>query len=64
VQEDSSNKLPSVSGVNPAITQPEVLANESRLVGVEEKLSDEGDGIQADQSEQNDPRPLRPAPGE
>ena len=64
VQEDGGKKLPSISRVNAAIAQAEVLADEAWLIGVEEKLRDECDDIYADQSEQNDARPLRPAPGE
>ncbi len=49
VQEDGGKKLPSVGGVNAPFTQAEVLADEARLVCVEENLGDEGADIYADQ---------------
>ena len=63
VQEDGGKKLPSVGRVDALVAQAEILADEARLVGVEKNLRDECADIYADQPEQNDARPLRPAPG-
>src|ERR1700731_3188160 len=63
VQKSGGEELPAVGGPEPAIAQREIFTNKSWLVGVEEELRDKDGDVQSDQSEQNDPRPLRPAPG-
>src|SRR5207248_420649 len=63
VQERRGEELPSISGPKSAIAQGKVFPNKSRLVGVKKELRDKESDVQPDQAEQDDPRPLRPAPG-
>src|SRR5438034_4499867 len=63
MQKSGCNKLPAVSVVQPAIAQHKILADEPRLVHIEEKLGDKHRDVCPDQAQQNDPRPLNPAPG-
>src|ERR1700716_3266819 len=62
VQKGGGDELPPVGFVQPAIAQREILADEAGLVRVEEKLRDKHRDGYPDQAEQNDPRPLNPAP--
>src|ERR1700716_3208704 len=61
VQKSGGDELPSVSVVQSAIAQCEILADEPGLVGIEEKLRDKHRDVYPDQAQQNDPRPLNPA---
>src|SRR5438067_7928772 len=63
VQERRGEKLPPIGGAKSAIAQGKIFTNKSRLVGVKKELRDEDGDVQPDQAEQDDPRPLRPAPG-
>ena len=62
VEKSGGDELPAVGGAEASIAQGQILTNKARLVSVEKKLGYENDDIQPDQSQENDPRPLRPAP--
>src|ERR1051326_7866513 len=63
VKKRGRDKLPAVSGTQALVAQREILANKSRLIGVEEKLGDKNRDVRADQSKKNDSRTPDPTPG-
>src|SRR5206468_64219 len=63
VQKRGADELPTVGRAQPAIAQRQILADESGLVGIEEKLGDKNREVCADQAQENDAGPLNPAPG-
>ena len=61
VQKERAEKLPGVGLINPAVTQPEILGDESRLVGLQHQLGEEDRKINTDQRKHDGARPRTPA---
>ena len=61
VQQHGGKKLPAIRLAHAALTEGEVVANESRIVILQDKLCDESDDICGDDREQSDALLLRPS---
>jgi hypothetical protein len=60
VQKHGGDKLPGISVADAAITQAEIIANESRLIKLDTQLRDKDRQVRADQDQQDKALALRP----